>query len=175
MPATFELVNRDPISYESAIRREDNIIQQLTYVGETAKLDASLWQARGAIQALTKHHLSLGRKDSCTVLGKHAWIRGSFNVCVPIEVCRGNTTTRVLLRCPMPHKLAEATYPGSVDEKLNCEVATYAWMQENCPEVPIPHLFGFGFSDNRHVSLRGASIPCWAIRLTSARNASLPM
>ncbi|KAH8723918.1 hypothetical protein GQ44DRAFT_740665 [Phaeosphaeriaceae sp. PMI808] len=54
------------------------------------------------------------------------------------------------MRCPIPHKLAEARYPGTVDEKLSCEVGTYAWMQENSPNVPIPHLFGFGFSDGRH-------------------------
>jgi hypothetical protein len=57
------------------------------------------------------------------------------------------------MRCPMPHKLAEARYPGTVDEKLSCEVGTYAWMQETSPDVPIPHLFGFGFSDGRHVRL----------------------
>jgi hypothetical protein len=25
-------------------------------------------------------------------------------------------------------------------------------MQDNCPDIRIPHLFGFGFSDDRHVS-----------------------
>ncbi|PKS10028.1 hypothetical protein jhhlp_004653 [Lomentospora prolificans] len=34
-----------------------------------------------------------------------------------------------------------------MDEKLNCEVATYAWIQENCPEFPFTHLIGFEFSD----------------------------
>jgi hypothetical protein len=28
----------------------------------------------------------------------------------------------------------------------------YAWMQHQCPDVRIPHLYGFGFSDHRHVS-----------------------
>lgn len=64
-----------------------------------------------------------------------------------------NETRKVIMRCPMPHKLAEARYPGTVDEKLSCEVGTYAWMQENSPNVPIPYLFGFGFSDGRHVRL----------------------
>lgn len=51
----------------------------------------------------------------------------------------------------MAHKLAEAVTPGSSDEKMGCEVGTYAWMQERCPEIRIPHLYGFGFSDRRHV------------------------
>ncbi|PNY25379.1 Aminoglycoside phosphotransferase [Tolypocladium capitatum] len=150
MSETLELLNRDPISYESAARHEDNVIQQLAYVRQTKRLYESLWQARGTIEAITTHHLGLGSTHTCTVLGQHTWIRGSFNVCVPVEVKCGNASRKVVLRCPMPHKLAEARYPGSVDDKLNCEVGTYAWIQDNCPEVPIPHLFGFGFSDNRH-------------------------
>jgi hypothetical protein len=52
----------------------------------------------------------------------------------------------------MPQKLAETWYPGTVNEKLSCEVGAYAWMHDNCSNIPIPHLFGFGFSDGRHVS-----------------------
>jgi len=29
---------------------------------------------------------------------------------------------KLIFRCPMPHKLAEAKYPGTVDEKLSSEV-----------------------------------------------------
>ncbi|OCK75024.1 hypothetical protein K432DRAFT_266870, partial [Lepidopterella palustris CBS 459.81] len=53
---------------------------------------------------------------------------------------------------PWLHKPAEAKYPGTVDEKLSSEVRTYAWMQHQCPVFRIPHLYGFGFSDHRHVS-----------------------
>jgi hypothetical protein len=56
----------------------------------------------------------------------------------------------------MPHMLAESAYPGTVDEKIGYEVATYAWLQENCPDIPIPHLWGFGFTDGRKV--RSATI-----------------
>ncbi|OBT57788.1 hypothetical protein VE04_01636 [Pseudogymnoascus sp. 24MN13] len=50
----------------------------------------------------------------------------------------------------MPHKLAEVKYPGTVDEKLSSEVGTYAWIQHQCPDIRIPHLYGFGFFDHRH-------------------------
>jgi hypothetical protein len=52
----------------------------------------------------------------------------------------------------MPHKLAENRYPGTIDEKLGCEVGTYAWIQRTCPDIRIPFLYGFGFSNQRHVS-----------------------
>jgi len=77
-------------------------------------------------------------------------MHGSFNVCIPVHVedSASNVIRKVLMRCPLPHKLAGRHYPGTVDEKLNCEAATYAWIQEHCPEVPIPHLIDFGFSDD---------------------------
>ena len=52
----------------------------------------------------------------------------------------------------MPYKVGEDLYPGSVDEKLSCEVAAYAWMQANCPDIRIPHLYGFGTTSDEHVS-----------------------
>jgi hypothetical protein len=55
-------------------------------------------------------------------------------------------------RCLMPHKLAKAKYPSTMDKKLSSKVGTYAWMQHQCPHILIPHLYGFGFSDYRHVS-----------------------
>lgn len=54
---------------------------------------------------------------------------------------------RLLFRCPMPHKLAEAKHPSTIDEKLSSEVGAYVWMQEFCPDFPILHLYSFGFSD----------------------------
>jgi len=50
------------------------------------------------------------------------------------------------------HKLAEAKYPGTVDEKLSSEVGGHAWMQHRCLDIRIPHLYGFYFSDHRHVT-----------------------
>jgi hypothetical protein len=32
-------------------------------------------------------------------------------------------------------------------EKQRCEVATFAWIQEHCPHVPMLRLWGFGFVD----------------------------
>lgn len=78
----------------------------------------------------------------------------------------------------MPHTLAESKYPGIVDENLRAEVGTYAWMQQQCSDIRIPHLYGFGFSDHRHVSYyaycHAASMPTMLLVYSSfMRNKSL--
>jgi hypothetical protein len=128
MPATLELDNGEHITYESAIKNDKNIINEAKYPRARKQLFQKLWDQRATIQNIVRHHLRLRDEDACIV--EDQWIRGSFNVCIPVE----------------------ATYPGTIDEKLNSEVGAYVWMQEYCPDIPIPQLYGFGFSDNRHVS-----------------------
>ncbi|KAF1951137.1 hypothetical protein CC80DRAFT_597531 [Byssothecium circinans] len=148
MPAALDLLHRQ-IEFQSAVGHESNILTELTYVPETRKVYAYLFEHTSDIQALTAHHLGVKRAQ-CVVSHWEEWIRGSFNVCIPVVVKgqheQANRT--VLMRCPMAYRLGKDV--GSVDEKIGCEVATYAWMQENCPDVKIPHLFGFGFSDGRN-------------------------
>ncbi|QQK42503.1 Aminoglycoside phosphotransferase [Penicillium digitatum] len=51
-----------------------------------------------------------------------------------------------MARLPLPYRIGEDSGPGNADEKIRCEVGTYAWLQEKCPSVPIPHLYGYGFT-----------------------------
>ncbi|KIA75690.1 hypothetical protein HK57_00505 [Aspergillus ustus] len=53
---------------------------------------------------------------------------------------------QLMIRFPLPYKVGEDYRPGNADENVRCEAGTYAWMQENCPTVPIPQLYGFGLS-----------------------------
>ena len=151
MPATLELDNGGYITYESAIKKDKNIIHEATYPQARRQLFQKLRDQRGKIQGIIRHHLKLRDEDTCIV--KDQWIRGSFNVCIPVEVRSASFNQKLIFRCPMPHKLAEATYPGTIDEKQSSEVGAYIWMQEHCPDIPLPQLYGFGFSDNRHVSV----------------------
>ncbi|KAF2971928.1 hypothetical protein GQX73_g1641 [Xylaria multiplex] len=153
MPSTLELVGRGPITIESAIGEEKNVINWLSYGPATDRFYQELWAQKDSIEALVKHHLALDRGDLCRVLPSHCWIRGSFNVCVFVEVKSGNSARKVIFRCPMPYKLAEARYPGSIDEKLSSEVGAHIWIEENCPEIRSPHLFGFGMMDGRHARI----------------------
>jgi hypothetical protein len=158
MPATVEYFGRNPLTYESAVKDETNVLKKLEYSRKTKEFLEYLKSQKDSFEALTTHHLGLSQKDTCTVLDRDPWIQGSFNVCVPVEVKSGGVLKRVLIRCAMLHKLAEAKYSGTVDEKIGCEVGAYAWMQANCADVHIPHLFGFGFKDGRHVRLTPSSI-----------------
>ncbi|KAG5938247.1 hypothetical protein E4U53_008048 [Claviceps sorghi] len=150
MPPTLDLLGRGPISIESALMQEDNVINWASYGPATDKLHEWLWEQRESIEALVKHHLALSKRDTCVVLPRSEWICGSFNICVPVELKSKKSCQKVVFRCPMPHKLAEARYPGSIDEKLSCEVGASIWIEENCSDIRTPFLFGFGFSDGRH-------------------------
>ncbi|KAK3335106.1 hypothetical protein B0T19DRAFT_113 [Cercophora scortea] len=151
MPATLDVPGRGPITtYESASKEEFNVISRLAHAPAVNALADSLWRQRASIEALTRQHLGLSSHDSCTVLDRSEWIRGGFNICVVLAVSCGGRSSKVVFRCAMPHKLAEARHPGTVDEKLGCEAGSYVWMQERCPGIRIPHLHGFGFSDGRH-------------------------
>lgn len=152
MPPTVELIGRGPMTFEAAKEEERNVIAWASYGPATDKLYHEIWEQKRSIENLVKHHLALGRQDTCTVLPPSHWIRGSFNVCVFVEVKSASLSRKVIFRCPMPHKLAEDRYPGSIDEKMSCEVGASIWVEEKCPEIRSPHLFGFGFSDGRHVS-----------------------
>ena len=152
MPTTLEFHGREPITFKSAEKAEANIIHQLGYAPAAAELRQELWKERREIEAIAKHHLALGSEPSYTVLEQSTWIQGGFNICIPIEVNLGKLSKKLIFRCPMPHKLAESIYPGTVDEKLSCELGAYMWMQDNCRDIRIPHLYGFGFSESRHVS-----------------------
>ena len=74
-------------------------------------------------------------------------------ICIPVYIkesfsYRGR---KVLIRFPLPYRVGEFRYPGSAEEKLRCEVATYIWIHRNCPAVPTPCLWGFGFPGGQSV------------------------
>lgn len=161
MPATIKLVDREPITYESAINQEENFITKASYVSAMESFYRQIGRERDTIASVVRHHLNLGPPHRCTVTvaPEKQWIRGSFNVCIPVAVGRppgiggASSPQKLLLRCPLPFKLAEAQYPGTVDEKLGCEVGAYTWMQDHCSDIRIPHLYGFGFSEQRQVGM----------------------
>ncbi|KAM0364097.1 hypothetical protein ACHAO7_010087 [Fusarium culmorum] len=150
----LELEDGSLITYTDANNLGKDIVANLGYAESRKKLYDSLDQQKDTIRSLVRHHLHLGNDAECTVLPREQWVKGSFNVCIPIRTVSGSTHPDLILRCCLPYKLAEAQYPGTIDEKLRCEVGTYAWMQQYCPDIRIPYLYGFGFTDRRHDSDR---------------------
>ncbi|RLL93487.1 hypothetical protein CFD26_100822 [Aspergillus turcosus] len=70
-------------------------------------------------------------------------MHGSFNLIVPVTV---EEFGRVIIRFPLPYRVGDSFHPGNSDEKVKCEAGTYAWLQQECPTIPIPRLYGFGLT-----------------------------
>ncbi|OAA53908.1 Aminoglycoside phosphotransferase [Niveomyces insectorum RCEF 264] len=156
MPATIYLANGTTINCEEALESEKNIIVRNAQFNSLVQLSMRLWEQRAAASALVAMHVGVG--PECIEMAHHStWQRGMFNLVVPMLVkdkaaestgtdkSLDKASNEVLLRIPMPAKLGEEQHPGSVADKLQCETASYIWMQRHCPEVRIPHLYGVGF------------------------------
>lgn len=57
-----------------------------------------------------------------------------------------------MFRVPLPYRVGDEFRLGNSDEKVRCEAGTYAWLQENCPDMPIPRMYGVGVSIGEAVS-----------------------
>ncbi|KAJ5925860.1 hypothetical protein N7454_007370 [Penicillium verhagenii] len=138
---TLPLLRGGPITYKAALEEEENMLLYLDYPEQRIDFFTSIYSNREEIEKVASYHLGLG-SDSCQFGEVNEWLHGSFNVCIPLYVGRkGQPREKRLL---LGSLCRESAYPGDVDEKLRCEVATFVWLQENCPEVPIPRLWGFG-------------------------------
>lgn len=144
---------RGEITYAAAKEQDANILHQLGYWDQRVKYFTHLCRSRKLIQKIVSHHLGLASADTCHVVDMEDWIHGSFNVCIRVDVDaqRRDFTKQLMIRFPLPYRVGENFCPGNVDEKVCCEVGTYAWLQENCPTVPIPQLYGFGLSTGQTV------------------------
>jgi len=101
MPSNITLSNGDVITYEDARKRDDNI---LLLAGSSVALQnfyRELSMQRDAIEALVRHHLNLGDRDCCIIAAERQWIRGAFNVCVPIKIKLADHAKLFIFRCPL--------------------------------------------------------------------------
>ncbi|RAK99712.1 uncharacterized protein BO80DRAFT_466024 [Aspergillus ibericus CBS 121593] len=144
MSRTRRLLRRE-ITYSFAKEEEVNILHQLSYYDKQNRFFSHLNHHQRWIKNIVAHHLNLSSPDACHVSNVESWLHGSFNVCIPVTVCT-RSAKQVILRLPLPYRVGEEFMPGNGDEKVRCEAGTYAWLQENCPDVPIPGLYGFGLS-----------------------------
>lgn len=156
MPNTRRLLRRE-ITFESAQEEESNVLHQLDYYDQQTRFFSHLDANRSWMKEVVAHHLGLSSSTVCHVVETRDWLHGSFNVCIPVIVRSRNgkhgNEKRVLIRFPLPYRVGEAFRPGNSDEKIQCEAGTYTWLQENCPDVPIPQLYGFSLSTGESVRL----------------------
>ena len=142
------------ITLESALAVKDDMILELSYYQKQKEFFKLLSNHQQAIEDLVRFHLSLHEEVHCDISDCSSWISGNFNVCIPVFVKSqiDETQTRVIIRIPLPYKLGETENVGNVEEKARCEAATYIWIKNNCSSVPIPRLWGFGFTSGSCVS-----------------------
>lgn len=145
---TKRLLLQEAITYSEAKASYDNVVHELSYEDEQAKFYNRIYRHRAVIAALVAHHLGLS-PSACQVEEPKEWMGGSFNLCVPVRV---NALQRVVIRFPLPYRIGDKFRPGNADEKVRCEAATYAWLRQECPSIPIPHLYGFALSTGQLVS-----------------------
>ncbi|PGH35133.1 hypothetical protein GX50_02055 [[Emmonsia] crescens] len=150
MLRTRRLLKKE-ITYSLAKEREVNVLHQLGYYDQQTRFFSHLNENRSWMKAVITHHLGLRSTDACHVANMEDWLCGSFNVCVPVTIdnwngIRHQSGQRVLLRFPLPYRVGDAFQPGNSDEKIRCEAGAYAWLEKNCPDVPIPRLYGFAMS-----------------------------
>ena len=153
MPKCLPLLLGRELTLDAALGSVDDMLLELSYPSQQAALYSRLREQQSRIEALVSFHLGLSITQCCRMSETREWMSGYYNVCVPIYVDGWVKfpSKRVIIRIPLPYKLGEATNPGNVEEKLRCEVATFIWIKEQCPEVPIPYLWGFGFPSGQCV------------------------
>ncbi|KAM3439878.1 hypothetical protein MY4824_002385 [Beauveria thailandica] len=137
-----------PITLSSAKSRGSNVLHALRFPLQKREFYARIERQRHLLSHLVAHHLNTDLAN-VTISGQEYWRHGSFNLCVPVHVDNAADPTipqYTMVRFPLPYRVGEATNPGNSDEKIRTEAATYAWIHQNCPDVPIPRLFGFGLS-----------------------------
>jgi len=145
-----------PITLSDAKQASKNVLHALRFPLQKREFYARIERQRRLLSHLVAHHLNTN-PASVTISGQEYWCHGSFNLCVPVVV--DNTADPavpryVMIRFPLPYRVGEATRPGNADEKISTEAAAYAWIHQNCPDVPIPRLYGLGLSTKQQVSLR---------------------
>ncbi|KAI1959267.1 hypothetical protein LOZ58_004538 [Ophidiomyces ophidiicola] len=151
MPKTRQLL-REEITYSVAKEKETNILQRLSYVEKRDKFFGQLKRNTGWIKSTIAHHIGLHSPNACQISDEDDWLYGSFNVCIPVTVDSKNWRwkrqhgNRLMFRLPLPYRVAESFHPGSADEKVRCEAATYSFFQQHCTDVSLPQLYGFGLT-----------------------------
>lgn len=138
---TLESWHSDTSSLVAAIESEENKLVSRHFPHLQEQFYLSINAQKGELEDLICNLLQV---PSCRIIPSRLWRSGSFNVAVLVRLPFGKN---VYLRLPFLHRIGEHTFPGNVEEKICTEVATYLWLQEHCPDVPIPSLYAFGLPD----------------------------
>lgn len=153
------------ITEQEALDTDTDIIPKLHQKRESDKFRQKLQSSLSHIRELISRHLQIPESDF-VIAEPSGWIEGAFNICLGIGISKErypHLPQRALIRFPMPFNIGEGFAPGAMDEKLRCEAATYIWMRENCPNIPLPRLLGMGFPGSRTVRAQSVTPTSYAL------------
>ncbi|OAA51237.1 Aminoglycoside phosphotransferase [Beauveria brongniartii RCEF 3172] len=131
-----------PITLSAAKLKGSNVLHALRFPLQKREFYARIERQRHLLSHLVAHHLNTDLTN----------VRPQY----------------VMIRFPLPYRVGEATNPGNSDEKIRTEAATYAWIHQNCPDVPIPRLYGFGLSTKQQFTHMN-HLPWWSRWFQHAR------
>lgn len=150
------------ITLSGAEDAEDDMRAELQYATKRADFYTKIESQVNEIKRLIAFHCGLADPNLVKVPdmfepdNKLVWIHGSFNMCIPVRVENPrmpHQPVKMALKIPLPYKIGEDKFPGNAEEKLRSEVATYVWINDHCPDIPIPRLRGFGVPHGLSVSV----------------------
>lgn len=137
---------------DDALAAETDILPALKAPQQTVRFRREQLEARRSqIQQVVCRHLNIS-SNKLVLSETSEWIHRGFNICLPIEILDTRSQKlprKAMMRVVLPHAVGESYSPGTVDEKVRCEAATYAWLQRECPDIPIPQLLGIGLPGGR--------------------------
>ncbi|ATY64938.1 SET domain [Cordyceps militaris] len=119
----------------NAIDKEENVLFSMRYPELQKQFYASILEQTVELEDMICRLLQV---QECKIHRQpRAWMHGSFNVAIIVWLPSGKAA---YLRLPFSHRIGEGPFPGNLEEKIRTETATYLWLQEHCPDVPIPTL-----------------------------------
>ncbi|KAJ5872668.1 uncharacterized protein N7529_005021 [Penicillium soppii] len=124
-----------------------------------------------SIKSIVAHQIGLSSADECHIADPEQWMCGSFVICIPVNTDSQGLKPEIqtIIRFPLPYRVGEVSCPGIADEKILCEAWAYVWLQANCPDVVVPHLYEFGLATGQtvryHVIFRSSRQSSYAYTL----------
>lgn len=119
------LSSNGEITYSVAKEREVNILHQLGYYDQQCRFFCHLVDNSDWMKAVIVHHLRLRSTDACHITEIEDWLRGSFNLCVPINIDNWKGRQQPGYPChspiPLPYRVGEGFRTGNGDERIQCE------------------------------------------------------
>lgn len=154
MEATTIQTRRGFFTFEEAMDCDWDVIPDLFLLEHHRVFCENLSQLRPQITLLLARHLGIPTTQF-RLSDESEWISGGFNICLPIHIDNSQKSglpRKVIIRFGLPFNCGETFRPGSIDEKLRSEAATYLWLQGHCPSIPITQLLGMGFPGSQSVA-----------------------